>query len=40
MAKAVMPTKDFMQSFGITSTKHIEEKVVELFVKGLKEYAS
>ena len=40
MAKAVMPTKDFMQSFGITTTKDIEEKVVELFVKGLKEYAS
>jgi nanoRNase/pAp phosphatase (c-di-AMP/oligoRNAs hydrolase) len=39
MAKAVMPTKDFMQSFGITTTKDIEEKVVELFVKGLKEYA-
>ena len=39
MAKAVMPTNDFMQSFGITSTKHIEEKIVELFVKGLKEYA-
>ncbi|MFN2128106.1 MAG: DHH family phosphoesterase, partial [Anaerolineales bacterium] len=40
MAKAVMPTKDFMQSFGITTTKDIEEKVVELFVRGLKEYAS
>ncbi|MDX1778237.1 MAG: DHH family phosphoesterase, partial [Thermodesulfobacteriota bacterium] len=39
MAKAVMTTKDFMQSFGITTTKNIEEKVVELFVKGLKEYA-
>jgi nanoRNase/pAp phosphatase (c-di-AMP/oligoRNAs hydrolase) len=39
MAKAVMPTKDFMQSFGITTTKDIEEKVVELFMKGLKEYA-
>jgi nanoRNase/pAp phosphatase (c-di-AMP/oligoRNAs hydrolase) len=40
MAKAVMPTKDFMQSFGITTTKDIEEKVVDLFVKGLKKYAS
>ena len=38
MAKAVMPTKKFMISFGITSTKMIQEKVIELFVKGLKEY--
>ena len=40
MAKAVMATKDFMQLFGITTTKDIGEKVVELFVQGLKEYAS
>jgi nanoRNase/pAp phosphatase (c-di-AMP/oligoRNAs hydrolase) len=40
MAKAVMPTKDFMQSFGITSTKMIQEKIIELFEKGLKEYTS
>ena len=38
MAKAVMPTKEFMMSFGITSTKMIQEKIIELFVKGLKEY--
>ena len=38
MAKAVMPTKQFMLSFGITSTKMIQEKIIELFVKGLKEY--
>ena len=40
MAKAVMPTKDFMQSFGITNTKKIQEKIIELFEKGLKEYTS
>jgi len=38
MAKAVMPTKAFMKSFGITSTKEIQERIIELFVKGLKEY--
>ncbi len=38
MAKAVMPTKEFMISFGITSTKMIQAKIIELFVKGLKEF--
>ena len=38
MAKAVMPTKEFMISFGITSTKMIQAKLIELFVKGLKEF--
>ena len=40
MAKAVIPTKDFMQSFGINSTKMIPEKIIELFERGLKEYIS
>jgi nanoRNase/pAp phosphatase (c-di-AMP/oligoRNAs hydrolase) len=40
MAKAVMPTKAFMKSFGITSTKEIQKKIIELFVKGLKEYSA
>jgi hypothetical protein len=39
MAKAVMPTKVFMKSFGLTSTKEIQRKIIELFVKGLKEYS-
>ena len=38
MAKAVMPIKDFMKLFGITNTKMIQEKIIELFVKGLEEY--
>jgi nanoRNase/pAp phosphatase (c-di-AMP/oligoRNAs hydrolase) len=38
MAKAVMPTKDFMISFGIISTKKIQETIIDLFVKGLEEY--
>jgi nanoRNase/pAp phosphatase (c-di-AMP/oligoRNAs hydrolase) len=40
MAKAVMPIKEFMQTFRINSTKAIQAKIIELFVKGLKEYTS
>ena len=38
MAKAVIPTQAFIKSFGVASTKEIPEKIIELFVKGLKEY--
>ncbi len=38
MAKAVMPIKDFMVSFGITSTKEVQEAIIDLFVKRLEEY--
>jgi nanoRNase/pAp phosphatase (c-di-AMP/oligoRNAs hydrolase) len=40
MAKAVIPTKDFMQSFDVTSSTMIQNKIIELFEKGLKEYIS
>jgi nanoRNase/pAp phosphatase (c-di-AMP/oligoRNAs hydrolase) len=38
MAKVVMPTKDFMKLFRITSTKKIQETIIDLFVKHLEEY--